>query len=93
VARELKLSPEKVNLICQSFHDGLREYLKHPDKCKGGIIIPGFLSFNFKSLRMEESIKDSILTKELKETVINNVNRYGRTNGIYAKVKKKQTRQ
>lgn len=88
VARELRKSPEKVYAICQSFHDGLREFLRHPENCKGGIVIEKFLVFKIKDLKLEESLTKSEFNVELKQQILDNVKKYKRNEPV----KKKQTK-
>lgn len=78
VARELKMSPEKVHEICKSFHDGLRELVLHPDDCKGGIMIHGFLSINFKKYKLEVSLDRNEYSKDMKQAILNNLEKYKR---------------
>lgn len=87
VARELKMSPEKVNAICKSFHDGLRILLMDPVNCKSGILIENFLSFKFKELKLGETLYGHEVTVETKKQVLNNLKKYKRNEPV----KKKQT--
>lgn len=89
VARELKLSPEKVNAICSSFHDGLKYFLTHPQDVKGGIHIEGFLSMAINKYKILHSLElDSTYNVELKHELLDNIQKHSRNE---TKSKKGQT--
>jgi len=87
VARELGMSPEKVNAVCKSFHDGLRQLLLNPQDVKGGILITEFLSINLKEYKLKDSLgKGSERTLLLRQELVDNIEKYKRND-----TKKKQT--
>lgn len=89
VARELKLSPEKVHAICNSFHDGMKYFLTHPQESKGGIHIEGFLSMAINKYKILHSLElDSTYNVELKHELLDNLKQYKRNE---TKSKKGQT--
>jgi len=89
VARELKISPEKANAICSSFHDGLKYFLTHPQDVKGGIHIEGFLSMAINKYKILHSLElDSKYNVELKHEILDNLQKHSRNE---TKSKKGQT--
>lgn len=79
VARELKISPDKVMAVCQSFHDGLKELLKIPAECKSGIHIEGFLTLQLNKYRIIHSLeRERPHDVEAKEQILDNLNKYKR---------------
>lgn len=77
VARELKMSPEKVNAICSSFHDGLKHFLTNPQDVKGGIHIEGFLSMNINKYKILHSLTlEKQSNVELKTELLENLKKY-----------------
>lgn len=73
LARELKMSPGKVEEICRSFHDGLRELLLKPEEVKGGIMIEGFLTFSLKEQKLKRAVEISKYDSSLQATVLENL--------------------
>jgi hypothetical protein len=73
VAREKNMSPEKVYEICKSFHDGLRELMSKPDKCRKGIIVEGFLTLNFRRFKLEKRLYNNTQNIELKKRILENL--------------------
>ena len=79
VARELKLSPEKVLLICKSFHDSFRLLLQKPGEAKSGIHIEGFLTLKLNKYKILNSLEREVPRDvEMKEQVLNNLQKYKR---------------
>ena len=88
VARELNLSPQKVNAVCKSFHDGLRALISKPETCKSGIMIQGLLVLKLKDIKLQETLEWSPYTKEVKQQILDNIKKYKRNESV----KKKQTK-
>lgn len=77
VAKELGISPEKALLVCKSFHDGLKELLKKPAECKGGVHIEGFLTLNLHKYKIINSLsRENPHDIELKEQILENLKKY-----------------
>ena len=77
VARELNLSPEKVLLVCKSFHDGLKELLQKPAEAKSGIHIENFLTLNLREYLIINSLNREVPHDvEIKETILENLKKY-----------------
>lgn len=91
VARELKLSPEKVMAVCQSFHEGLNALIKDPANAKAGIHIENFLTLNLNKYKIINSLgRENPQNVEVKEQVLINLQKYKRNE---TKSKKRQTEQ
>lgn len=89
VARELKLSPEKVTLVCKSFHDAFKAMLHKPHEAKSGIHIEGFLTLTLSKYKILNSLEREVPRDvEMKEQVLNNLQKYKRNE---TKSKKRQT--
>lgn len=79
VARELNLSPEKVLLVCKSFHDGLKELLQKPAEAKSGIYIENFLTLSLREYLIINSLSREVPHDvEIKETILENLKKYKR---------------
>lgn len=79
VARELNISPELSYTVCKSFHDGLREIMLEPEKCKGGIQLAKFLTLKFSEVKIKRSLnREVVRNKERKEQVLDNLTKYKR---------------
>lgn len=77
VAKELKLSPEKVTQVCRSFHDGLKELLRKPHEAKSGIHIENFLTLNLREYLIINSLqRETPHDVEIKEQILENLKKY-----------------
>jgi len=88
VARELKMSPEKVYEICKSFHDGIGIVLSDPGDCKSGLLIHNFLCFNLKESKLDKVLHLEDENTELRHRMKENLIKFRRKNKN--NVKKKQ---
>jgi len=74
VARELNISPELCYTVCKSFHDGLRQVMNEPEKCKAGIMIQDFITLRLSVHKIEKSLKsENASHAERKQEVLKNI--------------------
>lgn len=52
------LTEETIKLILNSFHDGLRYYITHPEQCKGGILVNELFALKINPKKVEKFIYD-----------------------------------
>ena len=90
LAKKYNLPEEQINLVIQSFFNGLRHYLVTPLESKGGIILHDLMTFyiNRKRLlttidslnRRKDTIKPDVYNEQLEffTNLLNNTYKYER---------------
>lgn len=81
VAEKTRLPEDKVKLVIDSLWSGVRYYLHNPEECKGGIILPGFITIALKKYKLENTLskkRDRTNSDEFYEKLLNLNNQYER---------------
>lgn len=81
LSEETGVDEYQAKLVIDSLWSGVRYYIQNVEECRGGILLPGFLTFKLKTYKLEKTLAKNakrVNSNEFYEKLLNLNKQYER---------------